>query len=94
MNLRLLIDIDTSVEKIIEKYGKDFNKIKYHILGKPAHSSIISLIVDESLLLVVDIKDDSQEIFEDSVGLGTYSNIESTVDTYLSIFEKAWYQTK
>ncbi len=94
MNIRLLIDTDTSVEKVIEKYGKDFHNIKYHIFGKLAHPSIISLVVDESLSLVVDIKDDSQEIFEDSIGLGTYSNMESTVDTYLSIFEKAWYQTK
>jgi hypothetical protein len=48
------------------------------------------LIVDESLSLVVDIKDDSQETFEDSVGIGTYSNIGSTVETYISIFEKEW----
>jgi len=65
VNVRLLIDLDTSVEKIIDGYGKDFDKIKYHILSKPVQSSLINLIVDESLLLVVDIKDDSQEVFED-----------------------------
>jgi hypothetical protein len=26
--------------------------------------------------------------------LGTYTNIESTVNTYLSLFERGWFQAK
>ena len=47
-------------------------------------------IVDSSLSLVIDIKDDSQENFEDSAGLATYSN----VDTYKSLFERSCIQTE
>ena len=50
--------------------------------------------MDESLSLVIDIKDDWQEIFENSLGIGKFSNIESTVDTYISLFEREWYQTQ
>ena len=93
-NVRLLLDSDTSVEIIKEKYGKGLDQIEYRKLLKSLRSFIISLIVDESLSLVIDIKNDSQENFEESIGLGTYTNIESTVDTYLSLFERGWYQAK
>ncbi len=44
-------------------------------------SSIIILLVDKPLLLVVDNKNDSYEIFEGSTVVGTYSNIETNIDT-------------
>jgi hypothetical protein len=44
--------------------------------------------------VVVDIKDDSKENFEDAIGLSTYSNNESTVATYTSIFETLWMQSE
>ena len=38
--------------------------------------------MDESLLLVVDNKNDSYELFEGSIVFGIYSNIEIIVDIY------------
>jgi hypothetical protein len=74
----------------MEKYANEFDPINVHSLAKSNRPHVLILIVDESLSLVVDIKDDSQQTFEDSLGIGTYTNIESTVDTYISIFEKEW----
>lgn len=94
VNVRLLLDSEASIETIKEKYEKNLDHIEYRKLIKSLHPFIISLIVDESLSLVIDVKDDSQEIFEESIGLGTFTNIESTVDTYLSLFERGWHQAK
>lgn len=94
VNVRLLLDPDTLVKTIGEGNGKDLDQIEYRKLNKSLGSLIIILIVDESLSLVIDIKDDTQENFEESIGLGTYTNIESTVNTYLSLFERGWYQAK
>jgi hypothetical protein len=42
----------------------------------------------------VDIKDDLKVTFDDAIGLSTYSNNESTVATYTSIFETQWMQSE
>ncbi|VFJ13607.1 protein of unknown function [Candidatus Nitrosocosmicus franklandus] len=94
IKVRLLIDSHTFNEKINDKYGGELAQIKYHKLIKSLQSFVISMIVDESLLLVIDIKDESQENFEDSIGLATFTNIRSTLDIYLSLFEKGWHQSE
>ena len=94
VNIRILADIDSLIEQILEKYGNNFDQINFHTLSKTNRPFIIILIIDESLSLVIDIKDDRQEIFKDSLGIGTFSNIESTIDTYISLFEREWIQTQ
>ena len=94
INVRLLLDPDTLVKTIEEDNGKDLDQVEYRKLDKHLRPFIIILIVDESLSLVIDIKDDTQESFEESIGLCTYTNIESTVNTYLSLFERGWFQAK
>lgn len=94
INVRLLLDFGIFVDITREEYRKDLDRIEYSKLVKSLSSFIIILIVDESLALVVDIKNDSEENIEDSIGMGTYTNIEPTVDTYLSLFERGWYQAK
>jgi hypothetical protein len=52
--------------------------------------NITSLFIDKEYSLVVDTKDDAKEIFDDAIGLATYSNNESTIATQGSIFETLW----
>jgi two-component system, OmpR family, sensor histidine kinase VicK len=47
------------------------------------------VIVDNELSLVIEEKQ-----YEDSVGIATYSNSESTVLSYASIFENLWIQSE
>jgi len=48
-------------------------------------------VVDQSLCLAVELKDDTLEASEeDAIGLATYSNSDSTVFAYISIFENLW----
>jgi signal transduction histidine kinase len=51
------------------------------------------LIIDRKEYLVVELKDDSKEIFIDAVRLALYSATKSTVISYLTLFESLWEQT-
>ncbi len=49
--------------------------------------------MDSAFSLPVEMKDsdgDANEGFEESVGMATYSNNQSTVDSYSTIFENLW----
>jgi hypothetical protein len=52
-------------------------------------SKLTMIIVDSELSLVIE-----EKIDEDPVGLATYSNSESTVLSYASIFENLWIQSE
>jgi hypothetical protein len=58
-------------------------------------NKLTTLIVDQSLCLTVELKDDALEASEeDAIGLATYSNSDSTAFAYISIFENLWMRTQ
>ena len=63
------------------------------ILKSSFQTKITTLIVDSIYSLTVEMKD-KVESFDESVGLATYSNSESNIDTYTSIFETLWMQNE
>jgi signal transduction histidine kinase len=44
--------------------------------------------------LAIELKDDTKQTFIEAIGLATYSNSQSTVLSYVSIFESLWTQTE
>jgi signal transduction histidine kinase len=52
------------------------------------------LVVDKNFSLVMEIRDDSKETFDDSIGLSVYSTSKAGVLSYVSIFENLWNQTE
>lgn len=52
------------------------------------------LVVDKKFSLVMEIKDDSKETFDESIGLSVYSTSKAGVLSYVSIFENLWSQTE
>jgi hypothetical protein len=54
---------------------------------------LLVIVVDNALSLAIELKkDEMEEDLYDAIGLSTYSNSESTVLTYASIFENLWIQ--
>ena len=47
-------------------------------------------MADNELSLVIDLKDDTKQNSNEAIGLAAYSNSESTVLSYTSIFETLW----
>jgi signal transduction histidine kinase len=58
------------------------------------HQSSTILIVDRKFSLIIELKDDSKEDFMEAVGTSIYSNSNSTVSSYASIFENLWQQSE
>ena len=48
------------------------------------------LIVDKKLSLVMELRDDLKNTFEEAIGLSTYSNSSPGVLSFISIFESLW----
>jgi signal transduction histidine kinase len=52
------------------------------------------LVVDRKEYLVVELKDDSKETFVEAVRLAIHSSTQSTVKSYMTLFESLWEQSE
>lgn len=52
------------------------------------------IIVDKKYVLATELKDDSKLLFEEAIGVTTFSSSQPTVLSYVSIFESLWTQTE
>jgi hypothetical protein len=52
------------------------------------------VIIDNEYSLAIEIEDDRALDSRDASGFATYSNSDSTVTTYISIFETLWLQAE
>jgi two-component system, OmpR family, sensor histidine kinase VicK len=57
-------------------------------------TKVTIIIVDRKYSLAVELKDDTKQTPVEAIGLATYSNSQSTVLSYASIFESLWLQTE
>jgi hypothetical protein len=93
VKIRILVQMDSKIRKEMAKQlqhlGIDIRDNK-----KPLQTKVTTLVVDNALSLTVELKDDSKEDPFEAVGLATFSNSESTVLAYVSIFENMWMQTE
>jgi hypothetical protein len=98
VNIRILVDArkEDDLKEIEEKvkWTRQSRSITFQpILKSSFQTKITTLIVDSIYSLTVEIKDEVAS-FDESVGLATYSNSESNIDTYTSIFETLWMQNE
>ena len=96
VNVRLLVTAeDDGVKEISEKQLKEKRRqIQIQYIRKPLQTNIITLIIDQSISLSIEINDDTGNSFEQANGKATYSNIESNVSSCASIFESLWIQSE
>jgi hypothetical protein len=96
VKLRLLVDKSENQRIGMElAAGSISDLVEIENLDIEQQDKIISAIVDNELCLTVEVK--ANDVYEsDSIaevlGLATYSNSESTVLSYTSIFETLWMQ--
>jgi hypothetical protein len=61
---------------------------------KPLQKKIVTIVVDQSTSVAIEIKDDSKKTVEEASGAAIYSNSELTVSSCISIFETLWIQSE
>lgn len=76
---------------------EEIKNIDVREIAKQSHDTHINstiLIVDKKHILTLELQDDKEETFEESIGLCTYSTSKPTILSYISIFESLWAQTE
>jgi two-component system, OmpR family, sensor histidine kinase VicK len=96
VKIRVLVPMDKKIKNEMANQLQDLGiDIRYN--KKPSQTKITTLVVDNAVSLTVELKDDSKEASEEeeeAIGLATYSNSESTVLAYVSIFENMRIQSQ
>ncbi len=95
-DIRILLPTDKEIEekiqqKIKSKKGFEVRKIKTTIPTE-ARSKIV--IIDRREYLMVELKDNSKETFIEAVGSAIFSNSNSTVLSYVTMFDSLWKQSE
>ncbi|MGC2574875.1 MAG: ATP-binding protein, partial [Candidatus Nitrosopolaris sp.] len=79
--------------KTIQETRQPHEKIGIRYIQPHLQSKVTILIVDKKYSLAIELKDDTKITSIEAIGLATYSNSQSTVLSYASIFESLWTQT-
>jgi two-component system, OmpR family, sensor histidine kinase VicK len=91
VRIRLLVGRDSLAQAEIEKLRRNWETMDIRPLKTALQTMLLVIVVDKALSLAVELKDNVEHL-HDAIGLATYSNSESTVLTYASIFENQWIQ--
>jgi two-component system, OmpR family, sensor histidine kinase VicK len=79
---------------IAQKSQKPNKNISIRYIQPHLQTKVTILIVDRKYSLAIELKDDTKQKSIEAIGLATYSNSQSTVLSYVSIFESLWTQTE
>jgi signal transduction histidine kinase len=91
LQIRLLIHGDDSTKEYVRKFLSP--KICTRFI-KPGLQRVNIVLVDKKFSLAVEVKDDTKKGVDQAIGFATFSNSQSTVLSYISIFEALWNQTE
>jgi two-component system, OmpR family, sensor histidine kinase VicK len=101
--VRILMPRHESTEQLVRRlternsysnYNNNNNIDLRYIKQTRLNTQATILIVDEEVSLVMEIRDDSKDTFDEAIGLSTYSNSKAGVLSYVSFFEHLWLQTE
>jgi two-component system, OmpR family, sensor histidine kinase VicK len=91
VRIRLLVGRDGLLAAEIEKLRRNWETMDIQPIQTALQAMLLVFVVDKTLCLAIELKDNMEDQ-SDAIGLATYSNSESTVLTYASIFENLWIQ--
>ena len=88
--------VETARKLIIlqEEAQQPHENIRLRYIQPQSQTKATILIVDKKYSLAIELKDDTKQTSIEAIGLATYSNSQSTVLSYASIFESLWRQTE
>ena len=93
IKVRILLNQNDDIGQSIGRLMKMHPRIEIRGLDRSIKTTLTTIMADRELSLVIELKDDAQQNNNEATGLATYSNSESTVLSYASIFETLWIQS-
>ena len=95
VQVRILMPVHESTGQSAQSLrGQNGNAIDVRNIEQTSGTQITILVVDRNVSLVMEIRDDSRETFDEAIGLSTYSNSKPGVLSYVAIFGNLWKQTE
>jgi len=91
LRIRILTPVDDMIKKTIVEILKE-QQIDIRYLEQSLQTKVTIIVVDRRLSLAIELKDDTKDDSYEATGLATYSNSESTISSYASVFETLWRQ--
>jgi signal transduction histidine kinase len=70
------------------------HKLDVRYIEQMSETKATILVIDRKESLVMELRDDSKDTFDEAIGLSTYSNSKAGVLSYVAIFDNLWDQTK
>lgn len=89
--IRILIGTSSTIYDRDLGWLNEYRYVELRPLQKSLQTRLTTIVTDRELSLVVEEKDSL--FHEDNLGLATYSNSDSTVLSYASLFENLWAQS-
>jgi two-component system, OmpR family, sensor histidine kinase VicK len=87
--------VETARKLMIPQKSQKPNKnISIRYIQPHLQTKVTILIVDRKYSLAIELMDDTKQKSIEAIGLATYSNSQSTVLSYVTIFESLWTQTE
>jgi signal transduction histidine kinase len=101
IRVKMMVPSHKSVEQTIvhlKQNDRNDDKIDIRYIEQTdtntAENKTTILIVDRKVSLVIELKDDYKEVFEEAIGFSIYSNSQTAVSSYIAIFNNLWVQTE
>src|SRR5215467_6046743 len=89
---KLILETERKLN-MVQEARQPHEKISIRYIQPHSQTKVSILIVDKKYSLAIELKDDTKRTSIEAIGLATYSNSQSTVLSYVSIFESLWTQT-
>ncbi len=93
ISVRILVPADErQIEQITKEIVLALPKLEIRGLNKSLQTQIGIIVVDRKESVIIELKDDTKEKYQDAAGLAAYSNSKPIALSYASIFETLWKQ--
>jgi signal transduction histidine kinase len=90
----LIAETARKLMMVQEEAQQPHDNIGIRYIQPHLQTKVTILIVDKKYSMTIELKDDTKQTSNEAIGLATYSNSQSTVLSYASIFESLWTQTE
>jgi two-component system sensor histidine kinase VicK len=89
-----IVETERKLMMVQEAGQRAHENIGIRYIQPHLQTKVTIIIVDRKYSLAIELKDDTKQESIEAIGLATYSNSQSTVLSYVSIFESLWTQTE
>ena len=91
---KIFLSYRKNLGRVNESFENSIMDVDIRYIEQAENAMATFLVVDKKFSLIMEVKDDSRETFDDSIGLSVYSTSRAGVLSYVSIFESLWNQTE